>query len=101
MIDFFAYRLQWAVIILLPKWRIRGFRLVGSDATAMLGASFVVFVGELGVERGGVVGVSCSSSGSCVLTPLGPVRVLLVTLEFMLLILHTLNMHRCEQSDQR
>ena len=101
MIDFFAYRLQWAVIILLPKWRIRGCRLVGSDATASLRASFAAFVGELGVEWGGVVGVSGSSSGSWVHTRLGPVRVLLVALEFMLSISHTLNTHRCECSEQR
>ena len=52
MIDFFAYRLQWAVIILLLKWRIRGCRLVESDATDSSRASFAAFVGELGVERG-------------------------------------------------
>ena len=58
--------------------------LVGSDTTAMSRASFAAFVGELGVERGGVIGVSCSSSGSssgsCVGTRLGPVHVLLVAL---------------------
>ena len=86
---------------LWPKWRISGCRLVGSDATASSRASLAAFVGELGVEHGGVFWVSCSSSGSCVRTLLGPVRVLLVALEFMLSISHTLNLHRHEQSEQR
>ena len=101
MIDFLAYRLQRAVMILLPKWRIWGCSLVGSDATANLRASFPAFGGELGVKQGGVFGVSCSSSGSWVHTRLGPVRVLLVALEFMLSVSHTLNTHHRKQSKQR
>ena len=101
MIDFLAYRLQWAVKILWPKWRISGCRLVGSDATAISRASLAAFVGELGVEHGGVFWVSFSSSGSCVRTRLGPVRVLLVALEFMLSVSQTLNTHRRQQSERR
>ena len=100
-IDFLLYRLQRAVMILWPKWRISGCRLVGSDATANSRASLAAFVGELGVELGGDFWVSCSSSGSCVRTLLGTVRVLLVALEFMLSVSHTLNMHHCERSEQR
>ena len=47
MIDFLAYRLQRAMMILWPKWRISGCRLVGSDATANSRASLAAFVGEL------------------------------------------------------
>ena len=100
MIDFLAYRLQRAVMIWLPKWRISGCRLVGSDATASSRAFLAAFVGEIGVELGGDFWVSCYSSGSCVRTLLGPVRVLLVALEFMLSVSHTLNMHRSERSEQ-
>ena len=71
MIDFLAYRLQRAIMMLWPKWRISGFRLVGSDATANSRASLAAFVGKLGVELGGDFWVSCSSSGSCVRTLLG------------------------------
>ena len=99
MIEFLAYRLQRAVIILWPKWRISGCRLVASDATAISRASLAAFIGKLGVEPGGVFWVSCSSSGSCVRTRLGPVRVLLVALEFMLLVSHTLNMHLASDAE--
>ena len=68
MIDFLAYRLQRAVMIWLPKWRISGCRLVGSDATASSRAFLAAFVGELGVELGVDFWMSCSSSGSCVRT---------------------------------
>ena len=91
MIDFLAYRLQRAVIILWPKWRISGCKLVGSDATANSRESLAAFVGELGVKLGGDFWVSCSSSGSCVRTLLGPVHVLAVALEFMLSVSHTIN----------
>ena len=77
-------------MILWPKWRISGCRLVESDATANSRPSSAAFVGELGVELGGDFWVSCSSSGSCVCTLLGPVRVLLFALEFMLSVSHTL-----------
>ena len=76
-------------MILWPKWRISGCRLVGSDATANSRASLAAFDGELGVELGGDFWVSCSSSGSCVCTRLGPVHVLMVALEFMLSVSHT------------
>ena len=101
MIDFLAYRLQHEVMILWPKWSISGCRLVGSDATANSRASLAAFVGELGKELGGDFWVSCSSSGSCVCTLSGPVRVLLVALEFMLSVSHTLNTHGCSLRSQR
>ena len=85
---------------LVAEMRISGCRLVGSDATASSRAFLAAFVGELGVELGGDFWVSCSSSGSCVHTLLGPVRVLLVALEFMLSVSHTLNRHCCERSEQ-
>ena len=100
MIDFLAYRLQRAVMIWLPKWRTSGCRLVGSDATASSRAFLAAFVGELGVELCGDFWVSCSSSVSCVRTLIGSVCVLLVALEFMLSVSHTLNTHRCERSKQ-